>query len=166
MCSYMPANNNSSRNRNLLWTFAVFLLLLAFIPTPTLNMSERMDTLPKPFTIEIEGKPVTKADASLEEPEHATTAGSEPAVFQLKNGRLECEGRILARRQIEDRSLLPKRVYWFPQDCQDPTHEVMAFEDGDEYKLMFAGAPLLLNDGRVFATLLEHDASNVVLKMQ
>jgi len=129
----MPANPN--KYRNILWTFAFFLFIL--VSVPAVSMSENMDSLPKPFTIEIDGKPVSKAGAIPDGREQAKV-GSEPAVFELKNKRLECDGHILARSLLEDRSFLPKRVYWFPADSSEQTHDVTASKDGEEYRLHFS----------------------------
>lgn len=129
----MPTSIN--KPRNILWTFAFVLILLVSIPT--LTMSENMDSLPKPFTIEIDGNPISKIDAVPEGREQAKI-GSEPAVFELKNGRLQCDGHILARAMLEDRSLLPKRVFWYPADTNEQTQDVTASKHGEEYRLHFS----------------------------
>ncbi|EDU44172.1 hypothetical protein PtrSN002B_003807 [Pyrenophora tritici-repentis] len=128
-------------------------------------MPENMDTIPKPFTIEIAGKPITKIDAIPEGREQAKI-GSEPAVFELKDKRLQCDGHILARALLEDRSLAPKRVYWYPADTDEKTQDVTATKDGEEYRLHFASCPLTTNEEGVFAEMLDReDHSKVVLKM-
>ena len=129
----MPANTN--KHHNLLWTFALFLIIL--VSAATVAMAENMDSLPKPFTIEVNGKPISMVDDIPDGREHAKV-GSEPAVFELKNKRLQCDGHILARSLVEDRSLLPKRVYWFPADSSEQTHDVTASKDGEEYRLHFS----------------------------
>lgn len=129
----MPAS--STKHRNLLSAFAFFLLIL--VSLRTFKMSGPMDSLPKPFTVEIDGKPINKADANAEDRTHAKV-GSEPAVFELKDKRLHCDGYILARSQKEDRSLLPKQVMWFKADTDEPTHDVTAKKEGGDYTLLFA----------------------------
>jgi hypothetical protein len=96
-----------------------------------------MDSLPSPFTIEIDGNPIAKVDGTAEDRTHAKI-GKEAAVFELKNSRLQCDGWILARSKPEDRSFLPKRVMWFKAESDAPVHTVTASQDGDSYQLKFA----------------------------
>jgi hypothetical protein len=95
-----------------------------------------MDSLPSPFTIELDGSPITSVDAGAEDRTQAKT-GTGAAVFELKNKRLQCDGWILARSRIEDRSALPKQVMWFKADSDLPVHPVTATKDGDAYQLKF-----------------------------
>lgn len=97
-----------------------------------------MDSLPAPFTIEIDGRPVAKPQADTQDRTHAKT-GSEPAVFELKDKRLQSNGHVLARALAEDRSLMPKMVFWFKADTAMPIHDVVATQDGESYKLEFSG---------------------------
>ncbi|KNG51986.1 hypothetical protein TW65_00371 [Stemphylium lycopersici] len=124
-----------------------------------------MDSLPAPFTIEIDGTPITKVSADANDKTHAQV-GSEPAVFELKDKRLQCDGHFLARTIVEDRSFLPKRVWWFKPDTDIPTHDVVATKDGDSYQLKFSNAGLMTRDGGVFADLMGDNPSKVVVKMQ
>jgi hypothetical protein len=96
-----------------------------------------MDSLPAPFTIEINGSPIAKVDANAEDRTPAKT-GTEAAVFELKDSRLQCNGHILGRSLVEDRSYLPKQVWWFKADTDMPVHKVTASQDGESYQLKFA----------------------------
>ncbi|USP77424.1 hypothetical protein yc1106_04698 [Curvularia clavata] len=142
-----------------------------------------MDSLPAPFTVEIDGHPVAKPQADTQDRTHAKT-GSEPAVFELKDKRLQSNGHVLARALAENRSLMPKMVFWFKADTATPIHDVVATKDGESYKLEFSGAGLMTQDDGVFAdimgsestcthvhtllllTLLQAHPSKVVIKMQ
>jgi hypothetical protein len=104
-----------------------------------------MDSLPGPFTIEIDGKPISKVNGPLDEEtfggqtcKHAKT-GSEPAVFELKECRLISDGLVLSRGMVEDRSLMPKRVLWFKADEHPDPHRVIAHKNGNDYLLQMSG---------------------------
>ncbi|KAI4928103.1 uncharacterized protein J4E92_005585 [Alternaria infectoria] len=156
----MPAD--SKGRRNLSWAFGLFsLILISF----HIFSSKEMDNLPAPFTIEIDGSPIAKVDGNAEDKTHAKT-GTDAAVFELKGSRLQCDGHILGRAMVEDRSFLPKQVWWFKADTDVPVHKVTASQDGDSYQLKFSNAPLMVDDGGVFADLLGDNPSKVVLKMQ
>jgi hypothetical protein len=119
--------------RNLLWAFGILLLFLVSL---RLYSTLAMDSLPSPFTIEIDGSPITKAADGAEDRTQAKT-GTDAAVFELKNSRLQCDDWILARSQAEDRSALPKQVMWFKADSDVHIHAVTATQNGDEYQLHF-----------------------------
>lgn len=97
-----------------------------------------MDSLPAPFSIEIDGSPISKPASDAQDQTHAST-GTEPAVFELKNKRLQCDGHVLARALAEDRSFSPKKVWWFKADTATPIYDVVANKDGDSYQLQFSG---------------------------
>jgi hypothetical protein len=99
-----------------------------------------MDSLPSSFTIELNGSPVAKVGNDAEDRVQAKL-GTEAAVFTLKNGRLECGDWVLGRNLTEDRSFLPKKVLWFKatEDNAKAVQPVTAHEDGDSFKLKFAG---------------------------
>jgi hypothetical protein len=126
----MPKESKS--RRNLLWAFGLLLLILIAL---RFYSTRAMDSLPSPFTIEIDGSPITSV-ARAEDRTQAKT-GTGAAVFELKNKRLLCDGWILARSRIEDRSALPKQVMWFKVNSDLPVHPVTATKDGDEYQLKF-----------------------------
>ncbi|CAG5184979.1 uncharacterized protein ALTATR162_LOCUS11177 [Alternaria atra] len=131
-----------------------------------------MDSLPRPFTIEIDGKPISKVNGPLDEDtfggqtcKHAKT-GSEPAVFELKECRLISDGLVLSRGMIEDRSLLPKRVLWFKADEHPDPHRVIAHKNGNDYLLQMSGNSFMVNGDTVFSPLLPGQGGHVVVKMQ
>jgi hypothetical protein len=127
----MPKESNI--RRNLLWAFGLFLL---FIVSVRIYSTRAMDSLPSPFTVEIDGNPITTVAAGAEDRTQAKT-GTDAAVFELKNSRLQCEDWILARSKVEDRSALPKQVMWFKADSDLPVHAVTAIQNGEEYQLQF-----------------------------
>jgi hypothetical protein len=133
----------SKGRRNLLWAFGLLVLFLVLL---RLYSTRAMDSLPSPFTIEIDGKPVTAVPAGAEDRTQATI-GTDAAVFELKNSRLQSDGWILARSRVEDRSALPKMVLWFKADSDLPVHAVTATQDGDEYQLKFS-SQCALESGR------------------
>jgi hypothetical protein len=99
-----------------------------------------MDSLPSSFTIVLNGSPVAKVADDSEDRVQAKL-GTEAAVFTLKDGRLECGGWALGRNITENRSFLPKKVLWFKsnEDNANAVQPVTAHEDGDSFKLKFAG---------------------------
>ncbi|KAJ5512938.1 hypothetical protein N7463_002490 [Penicillium fimorum] len=115
-----------------------------------------MDTINGRFTIHIDGKLVSNDLGGDEPPIHAKL-GSDPATFTLSNGVLECGDCYLGRWAIEDRSLLPKRVYWFKKSQFD-RHQIQpttAVPDGDSYQLRLGGLPLKARDGHVYVDMME-----------
>jgi hypothetical protein len=125
--------------------------LFHYIATTLLSSflaSNSMDSLESPFTVEVNGKPITKIGDSDESRTQAKiAAGTDAAVFTLKDGRLQCGGWMLGRSKMEDRSFGPKRVMWFNvdggSDSKERIHAVTAEKDGDSYKLLFNGMSLL-----------------------
>ncbi|KAM0426563.1 hypothetical protein ACHAPT_008255 [Fusarium lateritium] len=127
-----------------------------------------MESLPRPFTITVDGKNVAPPVDDGEDRIHAET-GPEAAVFTLKNCRLESEGWSLGRFQIEDMSLLPKRVYWFKPGIpgqDDAIQPVFAEKNGDSFVLKFGGQPLVAMSDRLFAPLLDQPQQTVEINLQ
>ncbi|KAF9740107.1 hypothetical protein PMIN04_007368 [Paraphaeosphaeria minitans] len=126
-----------------------------------------MDTLSGSFIIEIDGKPIAKVGSDTEDRMQATT-GPDAAVFTLKDQRLRSGDWVLARATVENRSFLPKPVRWFKTGTEGeklPVHPVTAHEDGTSYKIRFANAGLIAEDGNVLADLGGEIPSEVVVKM-
>lgn len=101
-----------------------------------------MGSIEGSFTIAVNGQPVTKPEDNGDERIHAKTGGSEPAVFVLKDHHLESDDWYLGRFVIEDRSLMPKRVYWFKkrQTSIDQVQTTHAEKRGEgEYRLLIGG---------------------------
>jgi hypothetical protein len=114
-----------------------------------------MDNLDTPFTIEINGNPIAKTTEDAEKPVPAKV-GSDAAVFTLKDGRLVCGDYVLGRNVTENRSMLPKPVFWFKAGVEkDRVRPVTAEEEGSGHKIIFGGAPLKEADGAVFADILK-----------
>ncbi|KAL6703507.1 hypothetical protein ACN47E_009605 [Coniothyrium glycines] len=126
-----------------------------------------MDSLDTPFSIEINGHPIAKFDADVEDRTPART-GTEPAIFTLKNKHLECGDYILARSITEDRTFLPKQVMWFKNTEENVkrVQAVTAHEKGETYQLKFTNAGLIERDGKVLAELGGDDHSQLVMKPQ
>ncbi|RSL60495.1 hypothetical protein CEP54_006730 [Fusarium duplospermum] len=124
-----------------------------------------MDSLPRPFTITVNGQKVAPPVENGDDRIHAAT-GSDEAVFTLKECHLQSNGWFLGRWQIEDRSLLPKRIYWFKAGQEDRIQPVFAVEEGDSVVLKFGGSPLVEIDAHLFATLLDEPRQKVEIHYQ
>ncbi|KAF2998589.1 hypothetical protein E8E13_006568 [Curvularia kusanoi] len=126
-----------------------------------------MDSLDKPFTIELNGSPIANVGSDATDKTQAKT-GSEAAVFTLKDGFLQQGDWILGRNLTENRSMLPKEVYWFKSgsDNDKRVQPVAAHKDGDNVELKFKGCSLKLEDDNVFADLLGDADTQVVVKFQ
>jgi hypothetical protein len=98
-----------------------------------------MDSLDFPFTVEIDRTPIAKVSNDNKDSRVQAKTGSDAAVFTLKNSRLQCGDWILGRSTSEDRSLLPKQVFWFKaSDDADPSVQpVAAHQDGESHELKF-----------------------------
>ncbi len=114
-----------------------------------------MDTLPSPFTISLNGSPIANIAANAQDKTQATT-GSEAAILTLKDGYLQQGDWVLGRNKTENRSLLPKEVYWFKKSggVEGRVKKVVADRVGDNVGLRFDGAKLMVEDGKVFADLI------------
>ena len=121
------------------------------LSSPTLG---NMASLDSPFTIELNGSPIAHVGQNAEDKTQAKT-GSEAAVFTLKDGQLQCGGWVLGRNKTENRSMLPKEVYWFKSGAYDDkrVQPVAAHQDGDSIQLKFGGASLMLEDDKIFTDL-------------
>ncbi|KAJ5679116.1 hypothetical protein N7462_007360 [Penicillium macrosclerotiorum] len=99
-----------------------------------------MDSIEGRFTIMVNGLAVTTAEDNADPKVHAAV-GRDPAIFTLTRGRLESGDWILGRSLIEDRSLLPKGIYWFKKTSTDVelVQQSTAIPEAGSYKLMFAG---------------------------
>lgn len=99
-----------------------------------------MDTIDGSFTIHVNGKLVSN-DLQDNEPMTQEIFGSDPAIFTLTGGVLECGDRFLGRSINEDNSLLPKRVCWFKKSHFDRAaiRFTGAWPEGNSYKLQLGG---------------------------
>jgi hypothetical protein len=100
-----------------------------------------MSSLEKPFTVEIGGVPIVKLTDQVQERTQARVSNSGvAAVFTLKDSRLSSDGHILSRYTVENRSFMPKEVFWFPNgDDATQSQAVSVEKSGDSYKLRFGG---------------------------
>ncbi|RSL83720.1 hypothetical protein BHE90_000369 [Fusarium euwallaceae] len=124
-----------------------------------------MDSLPRPFTITVDGQKVAPPVENGDDRIHAAT-GSDAAVFTLNDCHLQSNGWFLGRYQVEDRSLLPKRVYWFKAGQEDRIQPVFAVEEEGSIVLKFGGSPLVAIDALLFATLLGEPQQKVEINYQ
>ncbi|KAI8650020.1 hypothetical protein LRP88_11340 [Fusarium phalaenopsidis] len=124
-----------------------------------------MESLPRPFTITVGGQKVAPPVENGDDRIHATT-GNDAAVFTLNDCHLRSNGWFLGRYQVEDRSLLPKRVYWFRAGQEDRIQPVFAAEEGDSVVLKFGGSPLVAIESLLFATLLDEPKQKVEINYQ
>ncbi|KAJ5691426.1 hypothetical protein N7488_012161 [Penicillium malachiteum] len=102
-----------------------------------------MSSIKRSFQIKINDQAVAPVDDNGEDQIQASF-GPDAAVFTLTDGRLESNGWYLGRYLVEDRSLLPKRVYWFRKGSgvePDWIHLVSAEPSGTSYSLLFSGDP-------------------------
>ncbi|KAH7089435.1 hypothetical protein FB567DRAFT_590252 [Paraphoma chrysanthemicola] len=129
-----------------------------------------MDSLDSPFTIEINGKPVARVgDGASTKTQATIDAGADAAVLTLKDGQLQSGDWLLGRNTTEDRSMRPKKIYWFKKGEEDRMSQpqpVAAEKEGDTYKLTFRGAPLTEEEGNVFADILGESQATVIVKFQ
>jgi hypothetical protein len=95
-----------------------------------------------PFIIRVKGEPITQPEENAESWTQAKV-GSNQAVFTWVGGsRLESDGWVLGRHITEDKSLLPKPVYWVKKEDTASGYLVQptsVYLDGDSYKLRVGG---------------------------
>ena len=152
---------NFARDRNshlMLIDFERAFVFLSTVSLPRLLSSPilgNMASLDSRFTIELNGSPIANVGNNAEDKTQART-GSEAAVFTLRDGRLQNGDWVLGRNKTENRSMLPKEVYWFKSSTDDDkrVQPVAAHQDGDDIQLKFGGASLKLEDDSIFADLL------------
>lgn len=135
----------------------------AFVFLSTVSLSRllsspiagNMDSLDAPFTIELNGSPIANVGSNAEDKTQAK-CGSDAAVFTLEDGHLKHGEWVLGRNKTENRSMLPKEVYWFKagEDIDKRVKPVAAHRDGDAIQLRFEGSSLMLEDDKIFTDLL------------
>jgi hypothetical protein len=97
-----------------------------------------MDSIPSTFTIEIDGKALANIEQGAEDGSQAKL-GAVPATFSLKDSRLQCGDWIMGRNQKENRSYLPKPVFWYKANAENEKRVqlVTAKKEGELYQLIF-----------------------------
>ncbi|GKU05499.1 hypothetical protein FLAG1_08615 [Fusarium langsethiae] len=101
-------------------------------------------SFPRRFSITIDGKPVgmpRQNPAELTQA-HACDMGDRPAVFEIEDEHLVSGPFVMGRHNMEDRSLMPKRVVWC---TRNQMHQVQPVRIEDRGK----GPELSLNGGRL-----------------
>lgn len=134
------------------FTFLSTVSLSRLLSSPSLG---NMDSLDTPFTIELNGSPIANIGNNAGDKTQAE-CGSEAAVFTLKDGRLQYGEWVLGRNKTENRSMLPKEVYWFKfgEDVDKKVKSVAAYKDGEDIQLKFEGYPLMLRENKIYTDLL------------
>ncbi|KAE8383718.1 hypothetical protein BDV26DRAFT_250674 [Aspergillus bertholletiae] len=114
-------------------------------------MTESFDTA---FIISIGDAFIRRADESSTESTFQATTGNrdDAAVFTLTDRVLRSGDWTLSRYTSEDRSLLPKPVYWFREEGL--AQEVSLEQEGESWLVESGGAPFVALDGKVFAQLI------------
>lgn len=153
-----PVFASDRNSHQMLIDFERAFVFLSTVSLPRLLLSptlSNMTSLESPFTIELNGSPIASVGHNAEDKTQAKV-GSEAAVFTLKDGRLQYGGWVLGRNKTENRSMLPKEVYWFKSGADDDkrVQPVAAHQDGDSIQLKFGGASLMLEDDKIFTDLL------------
>lgn len=154
-CQVIASNHNSHL---MLIDFERAFVFLSTASLPRLLSSPilaNMDSLDKPFTIELNGSPIANVGSNAADKTQAKT-GSGAAVFTLEHGFLKQGDWVLGRNLTENRSMLPKEVYWFKSgsDNDKRVKPVAAHQDGDSVQLKFEGCSLMLENDQIFADLL------------
>ena len=151
-----------SRSSLVSWTFG----LSGLLSLPAFALAD-MNTLSSPFTVEVNGAPIAKVADDAGDSVHAET-GEEAATFTLSDGCLKSGDWILGRPVKEDRSFLPKQVLWFKEGEMPAKmiQPVTAHQEGDSYVVKFGNAPLITEDGKLFADVQGEGQSDVIVKMQ
>jgi hypothetical protein len=98
-------------------------------------------SLPRRFSISIDGKPVAmpKGDPMERPQAQAVNRGEEPAVFQIENDHLVSGPFVMGRQYMEDRSLMPKRVVWCFKDQMNSMQPVQVEQHGDSPHISLNG---------------------------
>ena len=141
-------------------------VFLSTISLPQLLLSStlaNMDSLDSPFTVELNGSPIVFVGNNADDKTQAKI-GSEAVIFTLNGGRLQHGDWVLGRNKTENRSMLPKEVYWFKrgEDNDKRVKPITAHQDGDTIQLKFDGASLMLEDDKIFTDLLGGNLATAV----
>ncbi|SPJ87806.1 uncharacterized protein FTOL_12275 [Fusarium torulosum] len=129
-------------------------------------------SLPGRFTIFVGGRPVVRPEGQGNEDEYfqaragGPNSGSPPAVFEVKpshNGLQLVSGEYaLGRYQIEDLSLMPKRVGWCKRDRAQMLQPIQIEDGVSGPELRFSGAKLAIINDMLFTPLLDHEQNERV----
>ncbi|KAG8672438.1 hypothetical protein FPOAC2_05826 [Fusarium poae] len=113
-------------------------------------------SLPRRFSISIDGKPVVMPREDPEQMPQAKTSdyGDQPAVFEILGGHLISGPFAMGRRNMEDRSLHPKSVVWCTMEHMNELQPVQVEMREDGPELSFNGCRLALIEGQVVCPLI------------
>ncbi|KAM0231669.1 hypothetical protein ACHAP5_010985 [Fusarium lateritium] len=129
-------------------------------------------SLPSRFTIFVDGRPVVSPESQASEEEYfqaqagGPTSGPPPAVFQVQpsyNGLQLVSGEYaLGRYQVEDLSLMPKRVGWCKRHQAQMLQPIQVQDGNTGPELSFSGAKLAIINDLLFTPLIDHEQSGRV----
>ncbi|RGP71039.1 hypothetical protein FSPOR_3727 [Fusarium sporotrichioides] len=107
-------------------------------------------------------------DDPMELPQaHGCDRGERPAVFEIQGEHLVCGPFVMGRQQIEDFSMLPKRVVWCPKDQMHQLQPVRIENRGKGPELSLNGGRLAyVNDGQLVSPLLPDMTMNQRVEIQ
>ncbi|WZH49730.1 uncharacterized protein QYS62_010937 [Fusarium acuminatum] len=128
--------------------------------------------LPDRFIIFVDGRPVVSPESQASEEEYfqaeagGLDSGPPPAVFEVQGGhrglQLVSGEYALGRYQIEDRSLMPKRVGWCRKNQSEMLQPIEIRDGNTGPELSFSGAKLAIINDKLFAPLMEDEQSGRV----
>ncbi|KAM0192688.1 hypothetical protein ACHAPA_005789 [Fusarium lateritium] len=129
-------------------------------------------SLPNRFTIFVDGRPVVSPEGQGDGEEYfqaqagGPNPGPPPAVFEVQPGfnglQLVSGEYALGRYQVEDRSLMPKRVGWCRREQAQMLQPVQVQDGNSGPELSFSGAKLAVINNLLFTPLMEHEQSERV----
>ncbi|CEF78122.1 unnamed protein product [Fusarium graminearum] len=114
-------------------------------------------SFPRRFSISIDGRPVgmPKDDPAARPQAHAADMHDRPAIFEIQGDHLTCGSLVMGRQNMEDRSLMPKRVVWCPMDQMDQIQPVRIQDRGNGPELDLNGGRLaFVNNGQLVSPLV------------
>ncbi|CAF3498486.1 unnamed protein product [Fusarium graminearum] len=120
-------------------------------------------SFPRRFSISIDGRPVgmPKDDPAARPQAHAADMHDRPAIFEIQGDHLTCGSLVMGRQNMEDRSLMPKRVVWCPMDQMDQIQPVRIQDRGNGPELDLNGGRLaFVNNGQLVSPLVPDMTEN------
>ncbi|KAH6951529.1 hypothetical protein DER45DRAFT_648410 [Fusarium avenaceum] len=127
-------------------------------------------SLPDRFTIFVGGRPVVSPENHGDREDYFQAEaggpypGPPPAVFEVQPGpqgiQLVSGEYAFGRHQVEDLSLMPKRVGWCKRNHSQMLQPVQVRPGNDGPELSFSGAKLAIIDNKLFTPLLDHEQND------
>ncbi|KAF4993158.1 hypothetical protein FGRMN_6643 [Fusarium graminum] len=121
-------------------------------------------SVPPRFHILVDGRPVPMpSPGSLEEGYRCIAeieGDGPPAVFELRQeygpGQLVSGPFALGRHQVEDRSLMPKPVFWVKAEHVESLQPLEVKDRGNGNEILFQGGQgIILRDGKLFSPIMD-----------